>query len=992
MPRKKRVRKGGGAQPQEPEAAAEQVEQVAAAEQVEVEPEPEPEEEQEAPTQVAPARPAQAAARPAQAGARPVQAAARPAQAAARPAQPAAQPPPQQAKPVQQAPPPGLEGAMAKLTVSEPKPAAAEGKGEEEEEVTWLTHAKRPGPGKLGTPFTVRTNMFQVQFAPNTPIYLYRVDFDPEIKSRVFSRAVLDALIAKDPQLRAVLPVFDGKNLMWTCKELAKSPMELTITEDAVDEHTLKITTKQGKPQAASAPADSKRKIKSVNVVIAATIGASGNNRVDLQALQIYLEGKSTELPRSALQALDCVTRQYSYANTHLYHPMGRSVFSPQQPQELGGGAVLWQGHFQSLRATQLGLMLNRDLSAVAMAQPGPVTDFVLAELGKRSLAEIKFPGDLRPMAQALKGLKVEVSHRKYGVRRPSYRVVGLDNKPAHDQVFEYEGERISVAAYFNKVYKIKLQYPGFPCLLLGSDKKHSCVPMEVCTVVKALRYNQELNLHQRTKMLDYTSPPPAEREKVIVQSVPDLTADPHYKQYHLSVSRKMTVVPARILTPPQINYLEPGGGAARAKVVTPFNGTWNLRDTKFIEGKKLSRYVVFMYGPQIDPRAVTFFFKNFAQMLTKTGLPTDSSQGMKPTAVAVGLKGVVQAASIVRKLKPPPEMIFNFLIGGRDPMNTYKSIKTVFETQLGIPSQCFDFKNIRNEKKSGPNYQANVALKVNAKLGGINNTLKPKLTIISERPTLLMGADVHHPPVGNLLAPSVAAVVGSYNRDATKYMSITQAQGHRVESIACMQQATETLLKNFKEQQKVRPEHIIMYRDGVGEGAFDDVLAREVRAIYRACANLNANYKPQVTYILCQKRNHVKMFPSDRKYADKEGRLLAGTVVDVGITSPFDFDFFLCSHAGLKGTSKPTRYLVLWDDAKLPTDKLLALTYELCYLYFRCTRAVSLPAPAFYAHLAAYRSHLYLPEADPHSRPGTTATPVLAEVLGGLKAKLYYA
>lgn len=53
------------------------------------------------------------------------------------------------------------------------------------------------------------------------------------------------------------------------------------------------------------------------------------------------------------------------------------------------------------------------------------------------------------------------------------------------------------------------------------------------------------------------------------------------------------------------------------------------------------------------------------------------------------------------------------------------------------------------------------------------------------------------------------------------------------------------------------------------------------------------------------------------------------GTTVDVGITHPTEFDFYLCSHAGIQGTSRPSHYHVLWDDNQLTADELQQLTYQ---------------------------------------------------------------
>ena len=65
------------------------------------------------------------------------------------------------------------------------------------------------------------------------------------------------------------------------------------------------------------------------------------------------------------------------------------------------------------------------------------------------------------------------------------------------------------------------------------------------------------------------------------------------------------------------------------------------------------------------------------------------------------------------------------------------------------------------------------------------------------------------------------------------------------------------------------------------------------------------------------------------------------------------------------QGTSRPSHYQVIWDDNHFSADELQALTYQLCHTYARCTRSVSLPAPAYYAHLVAFRARYHLIEKD---------------------------
>ena len=81
-----------------------------------------------------------------------------------------------------------------------------------------------------------------------------------------------------------------------------------------------------------------------------------------------------------------------------------------------------------------------------------------------------------------------------------------------------------------------------------------------------------------------------------------------------------------------------------------------------------------------------------------------------------------------------------------------------------------------------------------------------------------------------------------------------------------------------------------------------------------------------------------LRFFPTDNnKY--KNGNALAGTVVDQGINHPTEGDFYLVSHEGIQGTSRPCHYQVLWDDSDLHADELETLAYYLCHLYSRCTR-----------------------------------------------------
>lgn len=288
-----------------------------------------------------------------------------------------------------------------------------------------------------------------------------------------------------------------------------------------------------------------------------------------------------------------------------------------------------------------------------------------------------------------------------------------------------------------------------------------------------------------------------------------------------------------------------------------------------------------------------------------------------------------------------------------------YAEIKRVCDTSLGVASQCLLVKNIHAPKKQ---YCANVCLKINVKLGGLNVFLTSnQLPFLSEVPTVVFGCDLLHPSASDPGKPSVASLVATMDSKASSYASTVRTQFSRNELILDLQDMVRELLVTFYQTTGLKPERILFYRDGISEYQFTDVLRSELPAIVRACQSLDPDYQPTITFVVVQKRHHARFFPVNPADADRSQNTPAGTVVEKDITNPHEFDFYLCSHSGLQGTSKPAHYHVLFDDNGFSADELQDLTYKLCYLYARCTRSVSVVPPVYYAHLVAFRARFHL-------------------------------
>jgi len=325
------------------------------------------------------------------------------------------------------------------------------------------------------------------------------------------------------------------------------------------------------------------------------------------------------------------------------------------------------------------------------------------------------------------------------------------------------------------------------------------------------------------------------------------------------------------------------------------------------------------------------------------------------------------QAVATIRTtlmtMKSKPSIILVILSNGDK--HVYNGIKHLCDCHLDVATVCVHSSKIRKEKGQ-LQYFANVALKFNMKLGGVNHALDQKsMSWLKAEPTMLVGIDVTHPGPGSVKGtPSIAAVVASFEDSYAQYPCSLEIQETKKEMVTNLDKMIWERLTLFLGKNKTLPKRILVYRDGVSEGQFNTVVAEELPAIQRACVKFNkpqSPYKPKLTIVICGKRHHTRFYPTEEANADQNGNPRPGTVVDRGITSIYNFDFFLQAHGGLQGTTRPTHYYLVHDDIGFRADEIQVLTNSVSYLFSRATKAVSLVSPAYYADLACERGRCYL-------------------------------
>jgi eukaryotic translation initiation factor 2C len=807
---------------------------------------------------------------------------------------------------------------------------------------------------------------------PRGFIHHYLINIQPDKCPRKVNRDIIETMVhAYGKIFNNLKPVFDGRNNMYT-----RDP--LPIGNDSIE---LDVTL----------PGEGKDRVFRVTM--------KWNAQVSLYALEEALEGRTRQIPFDAIQALDVVMR---HLPSMTYTPVGRSFFSSPDGyyHPLGGGREVWFGFHQSVRPSQWKMMLNIDVSATAFYKAQPVIEFMCEVLDIRDVNEQRKPltdSQRVKFTKEIKGLKIEITH--CGSMRRKYRVCNVTRRPAQMQSFPLQLENgqtveCTVAKYFLDKYKMKLRYPHLPCLQVGQEHKHTYLPLEVCNIVQGQRCIKKLTDMQTSTMIKATARSAPDREREINNLVrrADFNNDPYVQEFGLNISHSLMEVRGRVLPPPKLQY----GGRTKQQAL-PNQGVWDMRGKQFFTGVEIREWAIACFAPSRTVREDAL--RNFTQQLQKisndAGMPIIGQPCFCKYAT-----GPDQVEPMFRYLKTtfPALQLVVVVLPGKTPV--YAEVKRVGDTVLGMATQCVQAKNVN---KTSPQTLSNLCLKINVKLGGVNSILLPSIRPkVFNEPVIFLGADVTHPPAGGIYyilsglnnlkvfrqifvksvsnlsgdnkKPSIAAVVGSQDAHPSRYAATVRVQQHRQEIIhELCAMVKEHLVMFYKSTGGYKPHRIIMYRDGVSEGQFMPVLQHELTAIREACIKLEPDYKPGITFIVVQKRHHTRLFCSDKKeQSGKSGNIPAGTTVDIGITHPTEFDFYLCSHQGIQGTSRPSHYHVLWDDNHFDADELQQLTYQLCHTYVRCTRSVSIPAPAYYAHLVAFRARYHLVEKEHDSGEGS--------------------
>ncbi|KAL0741036.1 hypothetical protein Bca4012_082549 [Brassica carinata] len=474
------------------------------------------------------------------------------------------------------------------------------------------------------------------------------------------------------------------------------------------------------------------------------------------------------------------------------------------------------------------------------------------------------------------------------------------------------------------------------------------------CTLIPLQRYTKALNTFQRSALVEKSRQKPQERMNVLSKAlkVSNYDTEPLLRSCGISISSNFTQVEGRVLPAPKLKM-------GRGDELFPRNGRWNFNNKQFVEPTKIDKWAVANFSARCNVRQlVDDLIRIGGSKGIEIAAPFDVFEEGHQFRRAPALIRVEKMFEEIQSKLPGAPQFLLCLLPERKNCDIYGPWKKKNLTEYGIVTQC-----MAPVRQPNDQYLTNCLLKINAKLGGLNSMLSvertPAFPVISKVPTIILGMDVSHGSPGQSDVPSIAAVVSSRQWPlVSKYRASVRTQPSKAEMIESLVKKNgteddgiikELLVDFYTSSGKRKPEHIIIFRDGVSESQFNQVLNIELDQIIEACKLLDENWNPKFLLLVAQKNHHTKFFQTN-----SPDNVPPGTIIDSKICHPKNNDFYLCAHAGMIGTTRPTHYHVLYDEIHFSPDELQELVHSLSYVYQRSTTAISVVAPICYAHLAA--------------------------------------
>lgn len=706
------------------------------------------------------------------------------------------------------------------------------------------------------------------------------------------------------------------------------------------------------------------------------------------EGLDDYVKSLNSDYEEvGASQALDILFGNHIARNLNSKTvQIGDNRFFPtgdkQSEYDLGPkeGLIALRGFSSHISPVDGSVTLNVNTAFSAFYKQQTVQKY-LDDLGDKKARERLLHARVRIMYDRTKSDEADKS--KDTEARRTKTITGFSKKVAKDIKFtDRNNNEISVWYHF------RTSYPA----VNSTSQERICVntgdttPGQECwfladqlEVLPGQIYRKLLDPNLTAKMIEFACQSPETNRKAILNSgleslglsngTPTLLS-----QAGITFGPEMMKIPFHRIPSPSIKYSNSSAHIA--------DGAWSTKGHKFYTTSKLIDGPVTFFvasRPQTDP---SDYISEFERCLPLNGIDFKHGGG---GAVRRGLEHVVEPTpgSFAKHIRNVGLAVLVLPDDTASERQKYAAFRVAADQLVGKLSIVLSEKRMIEQGSKLTPYMASNMMKINTRLGNVNHRVD---AFGSMGDTLVLGADLVHPKQSNPAdVPSIAALVGSIDKDFAAFYGSARRTGHRVEIIDArsMTDMAAERIRAWRDNTKDKslPKKILYYRDGTGQSQYGDILKQEVSAIRQAFATVQSDKathmnfqktKVKITAVVVVKRHTTRFYPtnpSDSKLALKEN-CLPGTVVDSHITSPYYFDFYLQSHTIEKsmvagkpkfGSAKPTHYFVIVDENKFSQKDLQTITNSFCYNFSHSTSPVSYASPAYLADRLCDRATLYL-------------------------------
>ncbi|XP_015434182.1 PREDICTED: LOW QUALITY PROTEIN: protein aubergine-like [Dufourea novaeangliae] len=622
--------------------------------------------------------------------------------------------------------------------------------------------------------------------------------------------------------------------------------------------------------------------------------------------ITVRLVGDMTKGDQHYIQFFNIIMRKcLSLLNLQL---VGRDYFDARSKVEIREFRLeLWPGYVTSIRQHESNILMCSEITHKVMRQQTLLD--ILNDCYQQSRHEYK-----KYYQEQVMGLVVLTDYNNN-----TYRITDIDFDANPNSTFQMKsGESVSYKDY----YKIRA----------GQAELIYLVP-ELCRAT-GLTDSMRENFHLMRALSDHTRVSPKARieklmafnrrlrsERAIVQEL---------NEWNLKLDEKLVDIPGRILPPEKIVFARNVCGSAGPLA----NWTRELHNKTLFNPTRLRDWVVICMCRRME-HDVQRFLGILQECSRKMGCAIEAPRiwdipDDRSNTYSDALEKIMSTSN--------PELVFCVVSNNR--ADRYGAIKKKCTVDRPVPSQVFMAKNL--SPKDPRSIATKVAIQLACKLGGAPWSVElPPINL------MVVGFDVCHDP--NDKSRDFGAMVASLDKSLTRYFSAVSAHTLGEEMSNEFSVNITKALHSYRELNKCLPSHIVIYRDGVGEGQVPYVFEHEVEQIKSKLKDIYGDPSGvKMAFIIVTKRINTRIFHNRENPPP-------GTVIDDVVTNPMKYDFFIIPQSVRQGTVTPCAFNVIADTTGWRADQMQRITYKLCHMYYNWSGTVRVPAPCQYAHKLAF-------------------------------------